>query len=159
MHEIIKIVAKYFIVLSVIGVAIVFARLGRQDRLRFAALLVLGGVVSYLLAKVGSHLYNDPRPFVQGHFRPLLSHAADNGFPSDHTLFTSFMAWACLVYSRKVGLALLLVAALVGLARMAAGVHHLSDVLASFVFAAVGCFVTRALIAKFYPKPITGNEH
>lgn len=110
-------------------------------RREFAAMFLLGGIVSLLLAKLGSHLYHDPRPFVQGHFTPLIGHSNDNGFPSDHTLLASFIGWLVLVYDRKWGIGLLLVAALIGAARMAAGVHHLSDIVGSFVFAGVGCWV------------------
>ena len=107
-------------------------------RREFAIIFVLGGVVSLLLAKLGSHLYTDPRPFVQGHFTPLIGHTNDNGFPSDHTLLASFVGWLVLAYDRRWGWALLLVAALIGAARMAAGVHHLSDIIGSFVFAGLG---------------------
>lgn len=138
MHELIKIVASYFILIPV-GAAL-YALYVRKGRSRFELLLafVLGGIISLLLAKVASHLYYDARPFIQAHFTPLLAHGNDNGFPSDHTLFASFVGWTLLRYSRPWGIGLLIVAALVGGARMAAGIHHLSDVVGSFVIAAVG---------------------
>lgn len=153
MHEIIKLVAEYFLVFSVIGAALVYYRISHENKVRFALLIVVGGVITLLLAKIGSLLFYDPRPFVQGHFVPILKHAVDNGFPSDHTLLAAFLAWASLVYSRKLGSILLIVAVLVGLARMAAGVHHSLDILGSFVFAAIGCFGAHFLLNLFY-KPV-----
>src|SRR4051812_12727722 len=46
----------------------------------FAAVVALG------LAAVGAHFVFQARPFIpDGHTPLLIPHAADNGFPSDHT--------------------------------------------------------------------------
>ena len=146
MDEFVKIGAKYVVGLSVIGALVLFVRLSKQNRLRFAALVVVGGIIAYLFAKLGSHLYSNPRPFIQGHFTPLLPHGNDNGFPSDHTLLAAVLAWAALVYSRKIGAILLVVAVVVGASRMAAGLHHLVDVVGSFAFAALAIWLASLLV-------------
>lgn len=139
MNTLAIIIAKYAIILPVIIAAIVFWQLKtKQKRTEFVVFLLIGGVVSILLAKLGSAAINDPRPFVEGHFTPLISHAADNGFPSDHTLLASFIGWVVLSYSRKWGIAALIIAALVGLSRVYVGVHHLEDIIGSFVISGVG---------------------
>lgn len=138
MHELIKIVASYFIVIPVAGALYMLLVVKQRLRLELLASLVVGGVLSLLLAKLASHIYNDPRPFVQGHFTPILPHSNDNGFPSDHTLLSAFVGWTILHYSRRVGIVLLVVAGFIGAARMAGGIHHLSDVLGSFVLAGLG---------------------
>lgn len=153
MHEIIKIVAQYFIVLSLLGAFVVFLRIDKRLRLQFMLTLILGGALSYLLAKVGSHFYTDPRPFVQGHFTPLLAHSNDNGFPSDHTLFAATLAWVSLAYSRKIGASLLILTLLIGLSRMAAGVHHSWDILGSFAFAAIGVYTAWLIAQRLIHSP------
>ncbi len=162
MDKIVTIVAKYFIVFSVIGVGILLIRLKGRIRFQFLALLAVGGVLSLIFSKIGSHLYTNPRPFVQGHFTPLISHGADNGFPSDHTLLASFLGWASLPYSRKMGVALLVLAALIGGARMAAGVHHLIDIIGSFALSALGAWLAGMLVRRVYavaPKPTITERH
>ena len=149
MDELVKIVAKYFLVLSVLGAAVVLYRMPKTERLRFVILLAAGGIVALAFAKLGSMLYDNPRPFVQGHFTPLLPHAADNGFPSDHTLLAAFLAWASLTKSRKIGAALLVVALLVGLARLQAGVHHAVDIAGSFVLSGLACWLVWWLVQRF----------
>src|SRR6185437_16083076 len=94
----------------------------------------------------GGHIISDPRPFVVGHFTPLLPHANDNGFPSDHTLLASFLGYAALRYSRWIGIAALVAAATIGLARVAAGIHHLEDIIGSFVITGVATLVVLLLI-------------
>ena len=133
MHEIIILIAKYFIILSALGFLYVLYKIPRNEKFNFILVAALGGIFSLVLAKLASHFILDPRPFVQGHFSPLISHAADNGFPSDHTLLAAFLAFVTFTKSRKIGGILLLIALLIGLARMAAGIHHSWDILGSFV--------------------------
>ncbi|MDB5179675.1 MAG: phosphatase family protein [Candidatus Saccharibacteria bacterium] len=134
MHEIIILVAKYFIVIPIIVAIVVFIQLkDKKDKRNFAIAVIAGGIATILAARLASSLWYDPRPFVVGHFTPLISHAADNGFPSDHTLLSAFIGWTILQYSRKYGIIVLIAAALIGTARVLAGVHHVSDIIGSFV--------------------------
>ena len=54
------------------------------------------GVISlpltYVLGVIARSLYFNPRPFMVSGVEPLISHAADNGFPSDHTLLLASIA-------------------------------------------------------------------
>jgi undecaprenyl-diphosphatase len=162
MHEIIIVVAKYFVVLPVVIVFLIGARLPRRQQLELLGLLTIGGVLSLLLARLSSHLYYDPRPFAAGHFRPLIPHSTDNGFPSDHTLISAFFAYVALHYNKKLGWMVMALAILIGSSRVAAGVHHIDDVLGSFIIAGAGYwlailgiqFVNRKLI-----KPAKATAH
>lgn len=159
MDEIIKLIAKYGLIVPVLLALYVFVRLGNsRKRLEFAVLLIGGGILSLLLAKVSGHLISDPRPFVVGHFTPLLPHANDNGFPSDHTLLASFLGYVTLRYSRWVGVAALVAAACIGLARVAAGVHHLEDIIGSFVITGVSTLVVLLLVKLATRRKMTDQE-
>lgn len=138
MHELVIIVAKYFVFLSILLALWAFVRLPRAFRKEFVLFGIVGGVLTLLFAMLGSHVFYDPRPFVVGHFTPYFSHGNDNGFPSDHTLLASFLAFFIWHYSRKLGTALFVLAIMIGLARVQAGVHHLIDIVGSFVFSAIG---------------------
>src|SRR5919202_4656794 len=85
--------ANYLIYLDVLAGAVVIAyllyRRPRCSAFRWAAAAAVIGVLSLLFVQTGGLLYNDPRPFVVGHFQPLISHPADNGFPSDHALLAA----------------------------------------------------------------------
>ncbi len=108
--------------------------------------MVAGGVLSLLLAKIGHHLYSDPRPFITDHTKALFDSSRDNGFPSDHTLLASLLSFAALYYSRKIGAVLLLMAGLVAWGRVAGHVHHLTDVLGSFVITALAVYIVTRVI-------------
>jgi undecaprenyl-diphosphatase len=136
--------AEYLIALPVIVLLyLLFAARKDEKVIRKAVfVLILSGILAYVLAKIGNHLIDSPRPFVVGHFEPLIGHSTDNGFPSEHTLLAASLAWSIRVLSKRFSYAMLVVALLVGLARMAAGVHHSWDILGSFVFATIAYYVT-----------------
>lgn len=137
MNSVIIFVAKYFFLLSILVAAVFWLRSRTNTKIELAARALIGGVLALLLSYLAGSLYYDPRPFVVEHITPLIPHAADNGFPSDHALLTSFLAFVILAYSKQWGSLLLVVAVLVGAARVAAHVHHPLDIVGSFVISAV----------------------
>lgn len=141
MHGIVIFIASYLIFTSVLITGYYFLTLPNEEKKRFVVQAIVGAAIAVILAKIGSMVYNNPRPFVVGHFTPYFGHGTDNGFPSDHTLLSSFLGFLVLFYNKKYGYLLLLFAVLIGLARMKAGVHHGIDVLGSFVFAGIGAWL------------------
>ena len=111
-----------------------------QPRAKQKELIMFAGVtlpLIYLVSLIAGWLYYNPRPFVVGHFVPLVPHKDTNGFPSDHTLASAAMAVVIWRSNRRLGLILLALAVLVGISRVLAGVHHPVDIVASFIIAIV----------------------
>ena len=134
--------AKYLIILAV-GIFIWYLLI--QPREIKKQILIFGVLVlplAYIAAKISSYFYYDPRPFVAGNFVPLISHVPDNGFPSDHTLFSAALAAIAIYFNRKVGTLLFAIAAIIGAARVLAGVHHAVDVVGSLVIVGVVSWLT-----------------
>ena len=152
MHHVITLIAKYFIVIPVLIAAVVWLKLARRQKLDFIILGFGSAVVAVLLAKIGSHLFYDPRPFVVGHFTPYFPHGNDNGFVSDHMLFGSLIACVTLVYNRRLGAIALAFAFLVGIARVVAGVHHLIDIAGAFLIAAVAVWLVNRLLLWWHNR-------
>jgi undecaprenyl-diphosphatase len=157
MHQAVIVIAKYFIILSVIVTLWVFIEQPKDKKKEFILLGLIGGLLAILLAKLGGHFFYDTRPFVAGHFTPYFSHGADNGFPSDHTLLASFFMFLGWRYSRKFGISLFVLAILIGLSRVQAGVHHLVDIIGSFAFSALG-FGLALLITRIYFNKTSGHK-
>ncbi len=151
MHEIVIIVAKYFIVLSVLGALVAFLKLENQDKKRFIIAAVVGAIAAIVLAKIGSMLFHNPRPFIVGHFTPYFAHGNDNGFPSDHTLFTGLVAAVVWWYDRKLGGILFAIALAVGLSRVIAGVHHIIDIVGALGFGIIGGAVGKYAADSVFP--------
>jgi len=140
-NALIVFIAKYFLFLSVLLVALYWLRSTTSTKIQLGFRLVVGGLIALALARISAQLYYSTRPFVTSHVTPLFAHAADNGFPSDHALLASFLGFALWSYSRNLGVILLINAVLIGAARVAAHVHHPFDILGSLLFSAVAVVV------------------
>lgn len=138
--------SKYLILVPLLLTLFILIDLDMKKRKQFLLMLIVGGVLSILIAKLGSHFYTDPRPAFKDGVTPLFANNDYNGFPSDHTLLSSFLGFATLYYSRTLGLSMLVLAALIGWARVAAGVHHFVDILGSFIITALVTYVLVRLI-------------
>ena len=114
-----------------------FWRLPGRQKKEAAVFAAVALPAIYAVSRVAAGLYFDPRPFVVGHFAPLVPHAPDNGFPSDHMLLVSAIASVIFPFSRRWSSAAWTVAILVGAARVYVGVHHPIDVIGSAVIAII----------------------
>jgi undecaprenyl-diphosphatase len=133
------VLANYGIYVLPLALVIMWFRAnGPADRCRDAILVgVVTAGLALALGLVLERTLSRPRPFVELGFQPLFPHAADSSFPSDHTLIGVALVGPLLVASRKLGGMLVVWALIVGLARVAAGVHYPSDILGSAVLALV----------------------
>lgn len=152
MNELIIFGAK-FLYLFIVILALVFVfHHEKERRLKVLYLALLALPLTYVIAKISSFLYYDPRPFVSDNFTPLLSHAPDNGFPSDHTLLSAAVAAVIYTFDRRWGFFLFFVAFFVGLARVLAGIHHISDIIGSIVIAIVTTYAVSKFIFPWFQK-------
>jgi membrane-associated phospholipid phosphatase len=157
MHTLIVILAQYLIAVPIIAWLVYGLRLeSRGARLRFVLEAAVAAVIVVLLAKIGSALYDNPRPYIVAHIRPYFPASADNGFPSDHTLLSGYLAMLLWYRDKRWGWPLLGIAAVIGLARVAGKAHHLIDIVGALVCAAVGVslglYLTRRAIRRWRPQ-------
>lgn len=103
----------------------------------------------YAAGKVAGMLWYNARPFVVSGTTPLVAHAANNGFPSDHMLMGGAIASIVFVYNRTLGIALWVLALAVGAGRVLSGVHHVVDVLASIVISVVVVAIVEYAMRRF----------
>ncbi len=102
----------------------------------------------FVISKIAGYLYYNPRPFVAGHFKPLIYHIADNGFPSHHALLVSAIAAVVSIFSRRAGLLLWILAFGVGFSRVYVGVHHAVDIMGSILIS----IISVTLVYKFFRR-------
>lgn len=142
-----------FAVYLIIGLVIAswFVRSGRTNDHRMA--VYAGGVAAVIsvgIALVIQHFYVHPRPFVlqtnplvmNPDVTRLINHAPDASFPSEHATGAFAIAASVGMYRRRLGLVLLLLAALTAFSRVYVGIHYPADVGAG---AAIGVLVALAL--------------
>lgn len=147
MREFVVVVASYAVYLIPLAAAWVWWRSPRSSKVPLAAVGALTIALAVLALALASLVWTDPRPFVVDGQTPLIPHAADNGFPSDHTTLGAAIAAALLPWRRWLAGGLLLLAAGVGAARVAAHVHHVPDVVGGLVIG-IACAVLAILIVR-----------
>lgn len=159
MDTLIIFAAKYlYLVIVLIGM-IVFFTLSKERRIELFLFGLSALPLMFAVLMLASFLYDNPRPFVVGDFTPLIPHAPDNGFPSDHTILSTAIAALIFPYARKTGIALFILALLVGAGRVLAGVHHTVDIIGSMVIAMVVAYaVYRFAVPRIY-KYISEKLH
>ena len=129
-----------FVLVAVGGAIWFLARPGGSDRSKLAALSAgFAGALALLANVILGQLWFHDRPFVDhpGKTLLLVRHGSDNSFPSDHASLAFAIAFAVLVFHRRLGALLVLVAAGIAIDRIFVGVHYPIDVLAS-VFVGLG---------------------
>ncbi len=144
--------AKYLIYLMVVVGLIFFVFLSKTLKKQFLATTLLSFVIAYSVGKVASHFFYNARPFVLTHTLPLIKHAANNGFPSDHALFSASIAFVVFSFNKRVGVFLFLLTLFVGYARIVIGLHHIVDILGSIVIAAISSYIGYILVRNLIKK-------
>ena len=113
-------------------------------------LVLLATLTAWVAAEAIKHFYLSARPFVSlSDFTPLLRHGANDSFPSTHaTVFFAF-AFAVYGYRKLLGNLFIAAAALISLARIAAGLHWPSDVICGFILAGIIAMVWHQVFNRY----------
>lgn len=127
--------AKYLYLAATLVAIFYFFKQPREIKERIIILGLVSLPMMYIIAKLVGFLYYGPRPFVENNFAPLIPHADDNGFPSDHTLLLAAIASVIYPFSREISALLWALTLAVGFSRVYAGVHHSIDIFGSIVIA------------------------
>ena len=148
MDTLIIIAGEYLIAaVSLIGIAVLFLSKGKV-RTRTIKLAILSFLIAFLAAWVAGHFYYDTRPFVVENVQPIIYHPTDNGFPSDHVLYAMVTAAVVFAYHRKLGLFLGILGILIGIARVAAKVHHPVDIIGGIAIAITAMAVAWLILRR-----------
>lgn len=148
MDTLIIVGAKYLV--FIVGFIAIAATLFSEKTIRnnILKLAILSFPIAFLLAFIGGHFFFDTRPFVVENTPPLIPHAADNGFPSDHTLYAMVTATIIFVYNRRIGISLTILTILIGVSRVMARVHHPVDIIGSIAIAIVATYVGWLIVRR-----------
>ena len=91
--------------------------------------------IAFISLSIFRKIINRKRPYEIYNYKPLLSHKSGQSFPSRHTLSAFIIALVCLDISLTLGIIMLVLAIIIAVSRIIAGIHHISDVIVAIVFA------------------------
>ena len=139
----IKIIADWLLMpLILVALYELFFKVDSRRRYRVYTRVLMAGLTSYISAKILGLLYQPEqlRPFETLGVNPGAAYLNNPGFPSDHALFTMFLALAVWygTRNRRLGITLVVLAAVISVGRVAALVHTPLDVAGGVIIACVG---------------------
>jgi undecaprenyl-diphosphatase len=118
---------------------------GKEANQKLVFYSFLSASVALLIASMLiSPAVNHARPFAQHQVLQLIPHAPDPSFPSDHATLAFSLAFSILFVKRRLGVVMLCLAILTGIARVYVGVHYPGDI--------VGAIALSFLISIFVFK-------
>lgn len=110
------------------------------------SLVFFAGIFAWVLATILKMFINTPRPFLKfSDVQPLFFHGGMDSFPSGHATFFSALAISLFFSHKKIGILFMVFTLLIGLARVASGVHFPVDILAGFVIGSLVAFLVKTL--------------
>lgn len=106
------------------------------------------------MSEIISSLYVRQRPFItMKDVKLLVPHGADGGMPSHHMVFMMSIAFMVYLFNKRMSLLLIALSVISGIARISAGIHYPSDVLAGALLGGVPAITYARTLLK------SGNNH
>lgn len=161
MHSITIFLARYLVFLMPLLPLYLLLKMKRPLQIRLVVQAILATALAFALAKLTTHLISSPRPFISDGVTPFFMSARDNGFPSDHTLLAGLVAFTTLLYSRRFGYVAVVLAIMVGTARVVAGVHHAIDIAGGLLLSGLSVLLVNLAAQRYYgrrAKPTTTSD-
>ena len=159
MHTLLLLAAKYLWPVVVLVAFVFWLKLPREAKIRMVVFGIIAAAVTLLLVKTGEALYYSPRPFVAHDVTPLYPHGPDNGFPSNHTVFTALIAFIIFSASKRVGAFLLVLSVLIGISRVIGNIHSPIDIAGGLAFALIGFGIATLLTPYVFKRLKTLRTH
>ncbi len=137
---------QYFLIVLAIILLIVKEKDWRR-RLHVLSVFLLSAILSRgLITEIIRFFYNRSRPFLALHFTPLIKQDLTGSFPSGHMTFYFVLALSIFLLNKKWGWFFVGSVVLMGLARIAAGVHWPSDILGGILIALLSYFLIKKIL-------------
>jgi membrane-associated phospholipid phosphatase len=117
------------------------------------AFVFTSSISAWIIATILKYFISSPRPFL--FFNDVLSLFTTGGiesFPSGHAMFFSALAMSIYFIHRRMGYLYFAVALIVGLARVASGVHFPVDILAGYVLGILTAIIFKYIFALIFKK-------
>lgn len=116
----------------------------RENTLAYVRAFVIAIIARVGVAELIRFFWHRPRPFIAFNLPHLLTDYAYS-FPSGHSIFIFGMATGVFFVNRRYGYWLYALSFLVGIGRVAAGVHYPSDILGGAILGIATGYAVRAV--------------
>lgn len=114
-----------------------------QPAKKVALRAAFSGLIAWLiLAKIIGEIINRPRPFQESKVQELFFHRPSYSFPSDHSAFLFAVAFSFWLSGyKKLANFSFIIALIISVARVFAGIHYPSDIIAGAILGIIAAFL------------------
>jgi len=133
--------ASYLIFIMFAGTLVIWISDGKikKEQIIHAFFAV---IIAFLATQAIKVIFPRNRPFLKNGEQPLtLTVPQDSAFPSSHTAIAFSLAVTFFLHSKKLGIVYLVLALLIGLARVVGNVHYPSDIIAGAIVGTVVAYM------------------
>ncbi len=117
--------------------------------LRHLFVVVFAGLFAWAISEVINYVFPSFRPFIElENIKPLFTVGMNDSYPSGHTAFIFGFTTMLIFFRKKSGFIFLFFALLVGVARVAAGVHWPIDIFGGMLLGVSSAFITYYFYVK-----------
>ena len=146
----IKFFGDYFFYITLLAVAY-FVYKSRKDTLRQIKLYILTLFLAFVVSSIIRFFFHRPRPFLAFSLQHLIDNSAYS-FPSMHTILIFALATTVYFFNKKISYFLYISGLLIGLARIAGGVHYPSDIAGGTILGITTSIALYLFCKIFNPK-------
>ncbi|MFK9094287.1 undecaprenyl-diphosphatase [Bacillus salipaludis] len=140
-------IAEYAVFFLAIAVMVIWFT--RNSKNRMMVLCGASFVLSEILGKIAGKIHSNNQPFAElANVNKLIDKAVDNSFPSDHTILFFSFCITIWMFKRGWGFLWIVLASLVGVARIWVGVHFPGDV----IVGAIISIITASIVYQVVPR-------
>jgi len=109
-----------------------------KNKFKEVALIFSASISAWIIATIIKLFILSPRPFILfENIKPLFLHGGMDSFPSGHAMFFGALAVSLYFVHKRMEYLYIVVALLIGLARVASGVHFPIDILVGYILGAI----------------------
>lgn len=124
-----------------------------KNKVREMFYVFFAAASAWTLATIVKSYITAPRPFMMfENVRPLFLHGGLDSFPSGHAMFFGALATSLFFTHKRIGILYFIVALIVGLARVASGIHFPIDIFVGYIFGIIIAIIFRLIFKKIKQK-------
>ena len=96
---------------------------------------ILKPLCAFMIVTLFRKIINRKRPYESMDIKPLIRHKQGESFPSRHSVSAMIIALVCFYVHFTLGIFACIIAIMISVSRVLAGVHYISDVLTAIIIA------------------------